>query len=82
MSLPPLSELGMTPQSHRRNVAVVEDHLLQRRRTEELVAAQPGLCAVWSGETLPEFLRWLESAPAEVRPHLLLLDLMVERVRP
>lgn len=74
-----ITTLGEAPQTHRWNVAVVEDHLLQRKRTEELVAAQPGLRAVWSGETLPEFLAWVDGAPPEDRPHLLLLDLMVER---
>jgi DNA-binding NarL/FixJ family response regulator len=75
----PASELGRGPRPHRWHVAVVEDHLLQRKRTEELVAAQPGLRTVWSGETLPQFLAWIEGAPEEDRPHLLLLDLMVER---
>lgn len=75
----PGSELGQAPRPHRWNVAVVEDHLLQRKRTEELVTAQPGLRTVWSGETLPEFLAWLENVCEGDRPHLLLLDLMVER---
>lgn len=73
------SELGVAPRAYRWNVAVVEDHLLQRKRTEELVASQPGLQMVWSGETLPAFLAWVTDARAEVRPQLLLLDLMVER---
>jgi len=70
---------GESPRPHRSNVAVVEDHLLQRKRTEELIAAQPGLRVVWSGETLPAFLNWLDGAAAEDRPQLLMLDLMVER---
>lgn len=60
-------------------LAIVEDHLLQRRRTEELIHAQRGMQVVWSGETLPEFLSWTEQAPANRRPHLLVLDLLVER---
>ncbi len=76
---PSATELGEAPRPHRSNIAVVEDHLLQRKRTEELVAAQPGLRTVWSGETLPEFLAWIDGVPEEDRPHLLLLDLMVER---
>lgn len=72
-------ELGQAPQSHQWNVALVEDHLLQRKRTEELVAAQPGLRTIWSGETMPEFLAWLDGTQERDRPHLLLLDLMVER---
>ena len=70
---------GESPRPHRSNVAVVEDHLLQRKRTEELIAAQPGLRVVWSGETLPAFLNWLDGAAAEDRPQPLMLDLMVER---
>ena len=75
----PESESLHAPQAYRWNVAVVEDHLLQRKRTEELVATQPGLRTVWSGETLPEFLAWVDGAHEDDRPQLLLLDLMVER---
>ncbi len=75
----PAPELGQAPRTHQWTVAVVEDHLLQRKRTEELVAAQPGLRLAWSGETLPAFLTWVQSVREEERPHLLLLDLMVER---
>jgi DNA-binding NarL/FixJ family response regulator len=60
-------------------VAIVEDHLLQRRRTEQLIAHQDGLRVVHSCETMPEFLAWLKSADVRHRPHLLVLDLMVER---
>ena len=73
------SQMGEAPRQYAWKVAVVEDHLLQRKRTEELVCAQSGLSVVWSGETLPEFMLWLESASPENRPQLLLLDLMVER---
>jgi len=72
-------EHGKAAQPYQWSVAVVEDHLLQRKRTEELVAAQPGLRTVWSGETLPEFLAWVKDVREDDRPHLLLLDLMVER---
>lgn len=75
----PTTKLGEAARPYRWNIAVVEDHLLQRKRTEELVAVQPGLHTVWSGETLPEFLAWIERAQGNERPHLLLLDLMVER---
>jgi DNA-binding NarL/FixJ family response regulator len=75
----PVPEPRDAVRPYRWNVAVVEDHLLQRKRTEELVVAQPGLRAVWSGETLPKFLAWFEGVREEDRPHLLLLDLMVER---
>lgn len=59
-------------------VAIVEDHLLQRRRTEQVVNSQTGLRVVASCETLPQFLAWLSSAEVSQRPHLLVLDLMVE----
>lgn len=72
-------ERGDAARAYRWNIAVVEDHLLQRKRTEELVAAQPGLRTVWSGETLPEFVAWAKDVREGDRPHLLLLDLMVER---
>jgi len=60
-------------------VAIVEDHLLQRRRTEELIGAQSGLRVVCSCETLPDFVQWVSRANAMNRPHLLILDLAVER---
>lgn len=60
-------------------VAIVEDHMLQRKRTEELVNAQPGLQVVWGGETLPDFVDWVGQVPEQRRPQLLILDLMVER---
>lgn len=60
-------------------IAVVEDHLFHRKRTEDLVRSQPGLNVVWSGETLPEFTAWLDASPDQHRPHLLVLDLKVDR---
>lgn len=60
-------------------IALVEDHLLQRTRTEELINAQAGLKVVWSGETLPEFEAWMLELPEVRWPHLLVLDLLVER---
>lgn len=63
---------------HPGRVAVVEDHLLQRRRTEELLDSQ-GLEVVCSCETLPEFVDWLGRCDPGRRPHLLILDLTVER---
>lgn len=60
-------------------IAVVEDHLLQRRRTEELLASQAPFSVVFSGETLPDFVTWVADRAPERRPHLLLLDLVVER---
>jgi len=60
-------------------VALVEDHLLQRRRTEEILGRESGLVVVASCSTLPEFLAWVRRAPAHTRPHLLVLDLSVDR---
>ena len=73
----------MSPQATPREsqawrVAIVEDHLLQRRRTEELLGTASDLQVVYSGETLPEFQRWLRASP-RARPHLLVLDLSVDR---
>lgn len=61
-------------------VAIVEDHLLQRRRTEDLVGSLDGIRVVWSGENLTDFLAWARSLEVRNRPHLLILDLMVDRV--
>ncbi|HNJ79188.1 MAG TPA: response regulator, partial [Marmoricola sp.] len=61
-------------------VAIVEDHLLQRKRTEELVSSQDGVRVVWSGEKLTDFVAWARNQSIRTRPHLLILDLMVDRV--
>jgi len=66
-------------------VAVVEDHRLQRLRTEQLLNDQSGLSVVHSCETLPELMEWMRSTTVRTRPHLVVLDLMVDRgedVRP
>lgn len=60
-------------------VALVEDHLSQRRRTEEILGGESDLVVVSSCSTLPEFMVWLERAPRSSRPHLLVLDLVVDR---
>ncbi|GAA1748189.1 hypothetical protein [Aeromicrobium alkaliterrae] len=60
-------------------IAIVEDHLLQRRRTEQLLHAQEGLRIVWSGETFPLLLQWIRTQSPATRPHLVVLDLVVER---
>ncbi|MCB0963693.1 MAG: response regulator transcription factor [Acidimicrobiales bacterium] len=69
------------PRPKRWRVAIVEDHLLQRRRTEELLRAQGAFSVVHTTDSLPEFLAWLatKGTAPEDRPHLLLLDLMVDR---
>lgn len=60
-------------------VAIVEDHLLQRMRTAELLTRTGEFSVVFSGETAPEFVAWLRRAPRTERPHLLMLDLTVDR---
>lgn len=60
-------------------VAIVEDHTLQRKRTEELIGRTGEFDVVFSGESAPEFLSWSKTAPRERRAQLLVLDLMVER---
>lgn len=62
-----------------KRIAVVEDHVLQRRRTEEIVHAHPQMTLVWSGETLPGFVDWCQRAPRSHHPHLLILDLQVDQ---
>ncbi|HWL45503.1 MAG TPA: hypothetical protein VNQ73_21360 [Ilumatobacter sp.] len=70
---------GEVRASVERRVAVVEDHLLQRNNTVALLAAQRDLRVVFAGETLPDLVVWLAGARPEERPHLTLLDLMVDR---
>lgn len=60
-------------------VAVVEDHVLQRLRTESLVDSQQGMRIVASVETLPELMVWLRRTDVRSRPHLVILDLVVDR---
>lgn len=60
-------------------VAIVEDHILQRARTEELLRSEGSFEIVFSGESAPDFDDWVRAAPASERPHLLVLDLMVDR---
>ncbi|HET6153984.1 MAG TPA: response regulator transcription factor [Marmoricola sp.] len=60
-------------------VAVVEDHLFQRQHAVDLLRAQEDLRVVCSAESMPAFLRWLRTAEAHERPHLLVLDLVVDR---
>lgn len=60
-------------------IALVEDHLLQRKGTEELLLSQPAFSIVHSSEDLPTFVEWLRHCSPNSVPHLLILDLMVER---
>ncbi|WP_110208530.1 response regulator transcription factor [Nocardioides daejeonensis] len=75
----PGSAVGGTETRGIRRVAIVEDHLLQRRRTEEIVREQQGLLPVWSGESLLRLRDWLAHAPRANHPHLVVLDLQVDR---
>lgn len=67
----------MRPRVHK--VAVIEDHLLQRKYAVALVQAQADLRVVFSGEDLPTFTSWLATADREAWPDLIMLDLMVDR---
>lgn len=60
-------------------VAIVEDHALQRERTEEVLRERAGVRIVARCETLPQFLEWLRVTPTGSHPHLLVLDLSVDR---
>lgn len=60
-------------------VAIVEDHVLQRERTESLITSTQGFALAHSAHSLPDFVAWAKSVPREVRPHVLILDLMIER---
>ncbi len=60
-------------------IAIVEDHVLQRARVEELVTRDGKYRVVFSGTSTPEFLEWTRRVPQNERPQLLLLDLMVDR---
>ncbi|WP_181157579.1 response regulator transcription factor [Microbacterium sp. MYb62] len=60
-------------------VAVVEDHLLQRKYATALINAQSDMAVVYDGEDLPSFMTWLDKSARFSRPRLVLLDLMVER---
>lgn len=57
--------------SRRARVAIIEDHLLPRARTEELLARTEAYELVFSGASEPEFLDWLRETQIEERPHLL-----------
>lgn len=60
-------------------VAIVEDHTMQRKRTEELLGSTGEFEVVFSGVTSLDFLAWSKSVSLEQRPHLLVLDLMADR---
>jgi len=62
-------------------VAIVEDHRLQRLRTEELLTRQPGLRVVHAVETLDELVSWMAGGTPQSLPHLVVLDLVVDRGR-
>ncbi len=60
-------------------VAIVEDHALQRERTEEVLRDEAAVRVVCRCDDLPTFLDWLRGAPEAQRPHLVVLDLSVDR---
>ena len=60
-------------------VAVVEDYSLQRERTVEVLRDLAGMRVVSQHQELPEFVAWLRTSEPASRPHLLVLDLSVDR---
>lgn len=62
-------------------MAIVEDHRLQRMRTEELLSRQAGLRVVHACETLDELVAWMGAQTRQTRPHVVVLDLVVDRGR-
>lgn len=60
-------------------VAIVEDHLLQRRYATALINAQSDMTVVYDGENASSFMTWLGRTERLRRPSLVLLDLTVER---
>ncbi len=60
-------------------IAIVEDHLLQRKYATSLISRQQDMTVVFAGESLPEFISWLRASPEPRLPALLLLDLVVDR---
>lgn len=71
----------MTDQSNRQTVRVVivEDHVLQRAGTTALLDAEPDLTVTHSCSSLPDFVAWLPRSDRALHPHVLVLDLMVDR---
>lgn len=67
-------------ESHRQTcrVAIVEDHTLQRLRTEELLRREGEFEVVFSGASAPDFVLWSKTVPRARRPHLLVLDLIID----
>jgi len=60
-------------------VAIVEDHLLQRLRTHELLSERGGYDVLFHAESSQEFASWLSARPRTDWPDLLVLDLQVDR---
>lgn len=63
-------------------IALVEDHVLQRERTQQVLESAGDLRVVGAFDTLPEFVAWQDRVDPRRRPHLLLLDLVVDRRPP
>lgn len=76
--------MSLNPRSAHRGsgawrIAVVEDHRLQRLRTVEVLENQRAFLVVYNAESLGELVTWLRSCRREDVPHLLVLDLVVDR---
>ncbi|MGB4136923.1 MAG: sigma factor-like helix-turn-helix DNA-binding protein [Microbacterium sp.] len=57
-----------------RRAAIVEPHVLQRARTEEILRHSLGMEVVCSCSTLAELLAWLRAQPRSRWPHLLVVE--------
>lgn len=60
-------------------LAVVEAQLFQRQRAVELLSAESGIEVVYDGESIRELLSWMRPRGHEFWPHILVLDLELER---
>lgn len=60
-------------------IAIVEDHVLQRKHVEFLLNAEEDFAVVFSGESTLDFVTWLREQDGLDALDLLVLDLMIER---
>lgn len=60
-------------------IAIVEDHLLQRMRAKEVLESHRAFRVVHTCEGLTDLRAWLRTAARDDIPHLVVLDLVVDR---
>lgn len=61
------------------DIAIVEDHLLQRRALVQILGSIEDFEVTYSGETLDGFVSHVRSLPEGRYPRVLVLDLVVDR---